>query len=205
MIGALLIPVVSVIAIAVISRRSPTKTLRWTSRRATALANPCARDACRFADVGSRVLSYDASIVIVIPADAACQTGLAALGPVGLFTHACRCDGGAFAQTGGQTVGLGVAGCLLCTRCLDRVRDGDDASGRRPASTRSHAAVGVRDACGLYGPDHGGAFHARNLAQWRRFVRTRPAGRSERCGCSWPPTYSWASSSRPKSFRVGGR
>ena len=98
MIGALLIPVVSVIAIAVISRRNPTKTLRWTSRRATALANHALVMPAALLTLAVGVLSYDASIVIVIPADAACQTGLAALGPVGLLLTLVGAMAAAFAQ-----------------------------------------------------------------------------------------------------------
>lgn len=76
--GALLIPAVAVIAIGVVSRRYPTTTLRWTSRRVLLLlGNPVVLPmALLTLAVGA--MAYAASIVIAVPSGGGCQETLVA-------------------------------------------------------------------------------------------------------------------------------
>jgi hypothetical protein len=84
-VGALLIPAVAVILIARVSRRNPTRTLRWTSRRfATLLGHPTVMPLGLLV-LTAGVLIFGASIFVTADGgDGACN-GLAALGPLGLF------------------------------------------------------------------------------------------------------------------------
>lgn len=84
-VGAILIPLVAVVAIARVSGRYPTHTLRWTSRRALALAHVPAAMPIALVTLSLGVLVYCASIVITVPDGAECQPYLAAVGPVGLL------------------------------------------------------------------------------------------------------------------------
>lgn len=84
-IGALLIPAVAVIVIAMVSRRNPTRTLRWTSRRFAALLSHPAVMTLGLIVLTAGVLIFGASIFVTADNNGGACNGVAALGPLGLL------------------------------------------------------------------------------------------------------------------------
>ncbi len=85
-VGALLIPAVAVIVIAMVSRRNPTRTLRWTSRRFAGLLSHPAVMTLGLIVLTAGVLIFGASIFVTAGSGGDGCDGVAALGPLGLLT-----------------------------------------------------------------------------------------------------------------------
>ena len=83
--GALLIPAIAVVVIAIISRRNPTHTLRWTSRRIATLLGHRTAMPLSLLSLAAGVLIFGASIFVTVADGGECNGGLAALGPLGLL------------------------------------------------------------------------------------------------------------------------
>ena len=88
-IGATLLPVVAVLAIVVMARRHPTDTPRWTSRRITRLLGMPVVMPCALLMLAAGVVTFGASIFIVVPGGPECANGFGALGALGLLITIC--------------------------------------------------------------------------------------------------------------------
>jgi len=89
LVGALLIPVAAVVIVAGVSRRHPTESQRWTSRRVSALLGrrPVLSAALALLLLG--VLVFGADILMSVGASPEYARRIGVLGPLGMLTTLC--------------------------------------------------------------------------------------------------------------------
>ena len=83
--GALLIPAAAVLIVAVVSKRHPTDTLRWTSRRISTLLGRRAVLGCALALLLVGLVAFGASIFVRVEGGPECAERVGMLGSLGLL------------------------------------------------------------------------------------------------------------------------
>ena len=103
--GAILIPLIAVVVIAAVSRRYPTHTLRWTSRRIAVLLGNRFVAPFGLVVLAAGVAFYGAAILAAAPSAGQCQQPVAVLGAVGLLLTLVGAMTAAAAEAVGRQLG----------------------------------------------------------------------------------------------------
>ncbi|MDA0251515.1 MAG: hypothetical protein O3A42_11300 [Actinobacteria bacterium] len=182
-VGAILIPVVAVIAIGYASRRYPTNTLRWTSRRMLNLLGNAAVLPLALGVLALGTIAYSASVAANTPIGAGCQDGLiAGLGPLGLLLTLVGAISAAAAEAARRQLGwvLLAAFFALDIWILFGMLMMHLESDPRAPDPMLLLAFGMHAVCMILTTVW--AFHARNLSTMAQ-IRADEAGRS--IGAVW--------------------